>query len=367
MFTVAKMLQLLIFKGHRVLAGKRGLEHRVQSVDFLEVPDPERWGTANSFTFTTGYAFRDTPSRLVQIIESFSRSGAAGLGIKLGRFIDAVPHEVLHLADSLNFPLILLPMGFAYSTAARTVVKEILQAESAEKRKTSDPDSLFRLEQDPAELLAALTQHGWSPQQQIWSLQWDNLPPSVPSEVLALRASKFSVNETARLIAAAKFRETAGDFVRFLQSDMPEALKNCCVGVSGPFPLERFTQSFAEAQAAASIGRQLSFTEGVFVYQELELMELVRSGALPQELREAAQTCLQPLLDEDSRSGGSLVSTLRSWFAHNASPAMTAQALHIHRNTLRYRLERIEQLIPLKRYGSAPYQLALFLLENHRL
>ena len=56
MFTVADMLKLLIFDGHRVLAGGRGLGHRIQSVDFLEVPDPEQWASQDNFTFTTGYA-----------------------------------------------------------------------------------------------------------------------------------------------------------------------------------------------------------------------------------------------------------------------------------------------------------------------
>jgi carbohydrate diacid regulator len=33
--------------------------------------------------------------------------------------------------------------------------------------------------------------------------------------------------------------------------------------------------------------------------------------------------------------------TLDAWFAHDGHPAATADALHIHRNTLDYRLRRI--------------------------
>ncbi|MFS2081787.1 helix-turn-helix domain-containing protein, partial [Telluria sp. Tellsp99] len=44
------------------------------------------------------------------------------------------------------------------------------------------------------------------------------------------------------------------------------------------------------------------------------------------------------------RSGATLRRTLDAWFAHNESAAATAAALHIHRNTLDYRLRRVEEL-----------------------
>lgn len=39
-----------------------------------------------------------------------------------------------------------------------------------------------------------------------------------------------------------------------------------------------------------------------------------------------------------------LVRTLRAWFANNRHPTLTAKALHIHRNTLDYRLQKIGEM-----------------------
>ena len=36
--------------------------------------------------------------------------------------------------------------------------------------------------------------------------------------------------------------------------------------------------------------------------------------------------------------------TLEAWFTHDGHPAATSEALHIHRNTLDYRLRRIGEL-----------------------
>ena len=41
---------------------------------------------------------------------------------------------------------------------------------------------------------------------------------------------------------------------------------------------------------------------------------------------------------------GHLMRTLAAWFRHHSHPMATARALHIHRNTLDYRLQKIAEL-----------------------
>ncbi|WP_339490844.1 sugar diacid recognition domain-containing protein [Pseudomonas sp. EL_65y_Pfl2_R95] len=56
----------------------------------------------------------------------------------------------------------------------------------------------------------------------------------------------------------------------------------------------------------------------------------------------ALMTPLRGIQAKDSN--GQLLQTLRSWCAHNGQPQACADALGIHRNSLRYRLERIAEL-----------------------
>ena len=51
---------------------------------------------------------------------------------------------------------------------------------------------------------------------------------------------------------------------------------------------------------------------------------------------------LRHVLAQDSQ--GTLRATLEAWCAHDGQVQSCAQALGIHRNTLRYRLERIGEL-----------------------
>lgn len=61
----------------------------------------------------------------------------------------------------------------------------------------------------------------------------------------------------------------------------------------------------------------------------------------PEDLHRAA-ALLDPLREHEH-----LLTTLRCWFASDANNGATALELHLHRNTLRYRLNRIEELLGL--------------------
>jgi DNA-binding PucR family transcriptional regulator len=50
------------------------------------------------------------------------------------------------------------------------------------------------------------------------------------------------------------------------------------------------------------------------------------------------------VLDHDRRTGSDLVTTLQEFLDCSGSWSRTADALHLHVNTVRYRIERVEQL-----------------------
>lgn len=67
-------------------------------------------------------------------------------------------------------------------------------------------------------------------------------------------------------------------------------------------------------------------------------------SAVPADVRAvfSART-LRPLLPEHDRTG-TLLHTLEVFLRHDASWSRTAAALHLHVNTVRYRVQRIEHL-----------------------
>ncbi len=59
------------------------------------------------------------------------------------------------------------------------------------------------------------------------------------------------------------------------------------------------------------------------------------------------QALMAPLTREDRERGNNLVATLRTYYACGARVDKTADALFLHRNSVRYRLDRIRSLLQL--------------------
>jgi GAF domain-containing protein len=71
------------------------------------------------------------------------------------------------------------------------------------------------------------------------------------------------------------------------------------------------------------------------------LLDLDRRGGLPRSLTAG----VDPLVEYDAARGTDLVRTAFCWLETDGSAARTAELLHLHRNTVRQRLERIEALL----------------------
>ncbi|WP_317495459.1 PucR family transcriptional regulator ligand-binding domain-containing protein [Haloechinothrix sp. LS1_15] len=68
-------------------------------------------------------------------------------------------------------------------------------------------------------------------------------------------------------------------------------------------------------------------------------------AAVPDDVRQSfRERVLGPVLAYDEAHGGSLVPTLRAFLDSSGSWTKCARELHLHVNTLRYRIQRIEQL-----------------------
>lgn len=77
---------------------------------------------------------------------------------------------------------------------------------------------------------------------------------------------------------------------------------------------------------------------------ELTTLRALLAG-LPAEVREVfGARALGPLTEGDSASQRMMLHTLEVFLAQNCSWARAAEALHLHVNTVHYRVRRIEQL-----------------------
>lgn len=103
-------------------------------------------------------------------------------------------------------------------------------------------------------------------------------------------------------------------------------------------------RSWQEALEALQIGRRVWGSGSVTLWQGLGLYRLL-SHIEPDELAAFVQEHLGPLLAYDEENGTELLTTLEAYFAEEGNHVRVAERLFLHRNTVRYRLQKVEKLL----------------------
>ncbi|GGT92158.1 PucR family transcriptional regulator [Actinomadura livida] len=136
--SVGEVLGVSTLNGARLIAGRTGLDRIVQRLNVMEVPDILSWVKPNELLLTTGYPLRNTPQSLDNLVADLDERGLAALAIKLGRYLDSLPAEMIAQADRRGFPLILLPNDVGFDDILNQVLTDILNRQAAVLARTEE-------------------------------------------------------------------------------------------------------------------------------------------------------------------------------------------------------------------------------------
>ena len=106
-----------------------------------------------------------------------------------------------------------------------------------------------------------------------------------------------------------------------------------------------YAESYREAQLALEVARAAPEGQRLRTHEDLGFYGLVARAVAPAMLDALADRALEPLVRSDARTGAQHVRTLAAFLRADRHLKPAAAALHVHVNTLRYRLARIERLL----------------------
>lgn len=156
---------------------------------------------------------------------------------------------------------------------------------------------------------------------------------------VALHESFHEVRVTEmedRMVAFGQVPRTAeGDFLERLTELAP----------SHPLVLSSQVDTLDELRLAVVHGQDLVGHVGSPTLAPRLGLAAVISATAGRGARESAAQFLAPLIEHDERRASQLMQTLRVYIEHDAQSAPTCDALFIHRNSLSYRLRKIESLL----------------------
>ncbi|WP_158296583.1 PucR family transcriptional regulator [Nocardioides albidus] len=116
------------------------------------------------------------------------------------------------------------------------------------------------------------------------------------------------------------------------------------VGLSGETGVEALAGALEEARFAHRVARSGGGPVALVGADEVTSHVLLLATVPDDVRRTYAQRVLGQVLDSDARTGGELIATLTAFLDCSGSWTRTAETLHLHVNTVRYRIGRVEEL-----------------------
>lgn len=127
---VEDLMSYPLFDDFEIIAGHKGIDREITTVSVMDAPDIYKWMKGGEFLITTGYIMKENPLDFKNLIINLDKMGASALGIKLKRFIDKLPQEVIDIADRLNFPIVFIPLKYSFVDVINPVLSEIINKQA---------------------------------------------------------------------------------------------------------------------------------------------------------------------------------------------------------------------------------------------
>ncbi|WP_300522890.1 PucR family transcriptional regulator [Aminiphilus sp.] len=376
---LSTMLALDLFRGVEVVAGKEHVENQVAWINLMEILDSFEQLQPGEFLISTGYGLKDDPASAREILSQLVSHRIAGLALQPGYYIDEIPPAFVEAAEHYGLPLVRLPAKLTFGKITKALFNAIGALPSDEAgeapllhRQSARHLSRILLENFIDDLLDRKDTASYSDmcvRAESLGFRLD-LPyqagvvrfPSAEGRPHALekQASLLeSLTEDASLFQAAHWRLRDSCFAVLFSTTAKNVKKVFAEGFSRLFPgatpecrmglgypsgkLEDIPRSYEEARIAADLGKHLCRPDIVTAFRDVEALHLLRACRNREELRRFCDRTVSPLTDYDRANRTPLRETLKIYL-RSLNKIRASQELFIHRQTLVYRLHKIEEI-----------------------
>ncbi|MFT8316472.1 MAG: PucR family transcriptional regulator ligand-binding domain-containing protein [Clostridium sp.] len=379
LITCESILKLPYLEKMTLVAGKGGINKVIRWIHVVESPQVSEWVKGGELLFITGVVIKNDVDILLKFVNDLIDRNLSGLVINTGPYIKETPREVKELADKFDFPIFELPfevklidvtqsisraifMNKVEHESMHSFMKEIIMGDSLftdeilnrasaygynpnkiycalvvdidnfknfiKQRKINEEDTIIEIKQNIEQIILSVM-NKWN-RKVLYVIQGDAIILMMP-----IREVRYKYDGTAAI---------GQDIIKSVQ----EKLKNLTVsiGIGNKWSeLKDFRKSVNQAQKALKIIKICGEKSSLREYRKLGIYRIFFDGNRQSEMKEIYYETLGKLIDYDSKNETNLVKTLEAYLSEGANLGKAAEKLFIHRNTMKYRMSRMEEIL----------------------
>ncbi|PXY37089.1 hypothetical protein BAY59_00410 [Prauserella coralliicola] len=164
-----------------------------------------------------------------------------------------------------------------------------------------------------------------------------------PEAITAVRGSEVAVVLPEPEPESPRARRLADTCVGRIREVFPRAAMTVGIGGLCRSALE-IARSYEDARRTVDIVGRMRRSAAVVAVEDLGVHRLLLQVANPAQLRGFADEVFGALLAQAKNNTREYLSTLACYFRENNSPQRASQELHVHPNTVTYRVRRVEEM-----------------------
>ena len=365
--TVLDATKLNIFENFRLVAGHRGLDRIIQKVGILdwEYIEKTESGSIDSdfvkgeFVLSSLLFAKENPEYIMDAVKYLEESEVSGLAIK-NVYYQEIPHEVIRYADERSFPIFIFSKTYFEDIVTEITdrIKSINNYESLETKidllvkmnlnKAIVRDVAFEINSGFKECFFILyfKEKRFISDDRIISmierLKKSNIFKSCDA-VLKYKKGILTIFTYDKLNHA-DFRKKVNYYLGVIDLPLPEFFTGVSDLHAGSqtnlYELGKGINESLFAERTAEVNKDsLSF------FSEIGIYSILMPSHNDIWLQNFYKDFITPIIQHDQKYNTELLDTAMKYVENDGKIIETADALFIHKNTLRYRINKIKELL----------------------
>lgn len=359
-------LNLSEMKNGKVVSGESGLDRIIKMAVVVEVPDVEKWIDEGELVFITGVGLKNMEYDLYRIVENINKKKAAGLVVICGDYIPRVPEKVIELSNKLGVPIIENPFNIRITDIIQSLYKILFKTYSDEKSMSDFFRELAYQEYDES-FIEKAKYYGYNSNKEFLvanifidkinnDKNRDKIVNIINSIFNKYRKKLMYFYEGKKYFIMIQDSYKKDQKEKNLTYELLEEIKNTIkekykdseiiIGVGNFYNnIKYYSRSLQESEKSIKMLKLCKRHNDIRSYNELGIYRILFNTRDMEELKEIYNNTIGELINYDQKYSMDLVNTLEIVLKNNCNILKTSEDLYIHRNTLRNRISRIEEIL----------------------
>lgn len=377
--SVKDILKLDSLKKIKLVGGEAGLEKGIEWIyvaECFENPlEGVKWLQGGEIIFITGVGIKDNIKILLELIKGISEKNGSGLIVNVGPYIKSIPEEAIKLADELEVPLFTLPWEVKLVEVSREISNAIVLSRIEENSLTHFLSNILfgdgEIEGDAIQKAAyfgynlagdccicVIDIDGFERYLKLKKLE-DEISISkikitfrkIVQDILEKHALKVPIiDKDDAVIFFIRTEENCMNRLDKALREIQEIIKkrmdglSVSVGIGNSYKdLKMMKQSLNEAELSIDSAKCQGLDDTITKYKDIGIYGLLFSINNRNVLENYFTETLGAINGENKDNN--LIEILETYLNENCNITVTAEKLFLHRNTLKYKIKKIEELL----------------------